>query len=348
MRLYHFLRLVLKRIIDFIIYLVLRTNIIRPTKKVENVNKILLVNLQGIGDLIMSTPFYETILENFPRAKIDLISKKNNSDILTRKLSHIKFTSGYLALIIKIRNQKYNLAINLYRAQPSALLVLLSGARFKIGYFYSFNLSSNNLKLNKVNKSYDPRKKAVNIARALGLKNIRANDELNIYIPSKVIEDIKKNLSYEYVCINPNNEWYSRSWPKENWLSLVRELIKKYKVLIIGLKQEETSQYILDNINSENFVNMIGKTNIKETAALISMAKLFITCDSGPMHIAFATRTPTIAMFGPTESYVPLNNVVVLKNGICNCCWNMNNEPICKDNICMKSIVVEEVLKNII
>ncbi|MBC8230099.1 glycosyltransferase family 9 protein [bacterium] len=95
-------------------------------------------------------------------------------------------------------------------------------------------------------------------------------------------------------------------------------------------------------------VNLVGKTNFRQLGALIERMSFYLTCDSGPMHIAAAVKTPTIALFGPTSviRHAPYGtgHIVIQKQIECSPCY----ERTCRRNHeCMRAIEVGEVLRRV-
>jgi len=94
-------------------------------------------------------------------------------------------------------------------------------------------------------------------------------------------------------------------------------------------------------------LNLIGHTNLWQLGALISRCALYITCDSGPMHISAAVKTSTVALFGPTDPvrHGPFGtgHEVVRKEMQCSPCYKRK----CKSSDCIREIQIEDVMKAI-
>src|SRR3989338_4337500 len=170
-----------KKGIDITCFLVLLPSYLRPKKEIqkEKINKILLINLQGIGDIVMTTPFLTALRTEFPEGEIHYLCYKGNGDLLEeekrinktykRKEDNI-FSKDFLNTLKEIRKDHYDLTINLFPAQHSALLTVLSNAKYKLGNLYNTASTSNNLQIKKAEKTWDMRKNAQNIAEQLGLE----------------------------------------------------------------------------------------------------------------------------------------------------------------------------------
>jgi ADP-heptose:LPS heptosyltransferase len=101
----------------------------------------------------------------------------------------------------------------------------------------------------------------------------------------------------------------------------------------------------------EKHLSLSGKTTLKQTAALIKLARLFIGNDCGPLHIAAAVGTPTISIFGPTDpqKLAPLGeaHIYVRSDAACSPCYRQTEEyqQVCQKYDCMERIQVAEVVE---
>jgi heptosyltransferase-2 len=140
-----------------------------------------------------------------------------------------------------------------------------------------------------------------------------------------------------------------RRWDTENYALLAGELIKRgHKVGLIGSKTDLWVEKFFEGLDVTSF---IGKTNIAELISLIRGARAVITHDSGPFHITCMTDTPLVGLFGPTYSKLWLpareNIAAIDAKTICSPCYDGRFYADCVNNICMRSITVEEVLEKL-
>jgi ADP-heptose:LPS heptosyltransferase len=164
-----------------------------------------------------------------------------------------------------------------------------------------------------------------------------------------------KNSIYKgefLVAINPGGNWLPKRWPIECWVRLSDRLISELnaKVIITGANQDLSLALKIKESMQEKPIIAAGAFNLKQLGALCKRLDLFITADTGPLHIANAVGAKRIiALFGPTSSNItgpyPLKNVVILsKNVGCKIpCYVAG----CSDNRCMKAITPDEVIEKI-
>lgn len=152
--------------------------------------------------------------------------------------------------------------------------------------------------------------------------------------------------------INPTAAYGpAKCWPKERFLALSKRLLAKDQNIYILFFGDKSGQKLCASIANqlpERAVNLAGRTSLRELIALIQRCNLFLTNDSGPMHIAAALKTPLIALFGSTSDVAtgPYQHGQVLHKHVeCSPCY----KRVCPiDFRCMKQILVEEVYNEII
>ncbi len=358
-------RRIIKKALDIICYLLIAISYIRAKKTInkQKIVKILLINLQGIGDVLMTTPLLRAIKNGFPTAEIDYCVYKDNGALIEKDVYKILrrennsiLSKDFFKTLRNIQREKYELVINLFHAQHSALFTICSGAQYKLGNLYSTRATSNNLNVPHGNATWDVRINACNIARQLNIE-IEKPEELNITIDKKTEQKIKKQHKKPYILINPHANWLSKKWPATRWADLIvwlMETYKDYEIIIIGAEKDSAyAEHIAclakKTANSNNIKDICGKDTLEEIAARIKNAALMITTDSGPMHISIAAKTKTLALFGVTNPDILVSKAenihVISKYSECpkRFRFNHNNEPPDWNRICMKKITMKEI-----
>ncbi len=148
--------------------------------------------------------------------------------------------------------------------------------------------------------------------------------------------------------VNPGGDRPNRRWDPDHLATVVEELLRAYPARIVlfgGPGEEFLAKYIENHIHSPKMVSLAGKLNLNELCYIISKLDLFITNDSGPMHIAAAAGTPVVAIFGP-ENPMHLRPYtrealyrVVYKDVPCRPC----SKAFCEKPICLSAIMPDDV-----
>jgi heptosyltransferase-2 len=158
--------------------------------------------------------------------------------------------------------------------------------------------------------------------------------------------------------VNASSVADARRWSSTNFAALADRIhngLPKVKLLFIGaLSERPRVQEVVDKCKCSP-VNLAGKTSLKQVIAILDLADIFITNDSGPMHLAVSLNTPTIALFGPESPmrYGPLGDkhLAIYKNHDCSPCitFAQAKKVKCRQNLkCIEDITVDEVLEGVI
>lgn len=304
--------------------------------------KILIELPSWLGDAAMATPAIENILEHFNNAEISLVGSFSSTELLK---NHPKVTE------VKVLDKKY---LSLYRIAKNLgnfdnYFSFRGSIRSKI--FQLFILSNHKYQFNK--------NKYQNLHQVEKYNNF-INDSLKInFKPGKLLinqatKPTKKNPTL-IVGINPGASYgSSKRWYPEKFAEVAIELSSQYEILIFGGLDEKDIASDIENILINkgvlNYKNIAGKTTITELVECISKLDLFISGDSGPMHIAASFQVPTVAIFGPTRDnetsqWMNQKSIIVKKHLDCQPCMKRTC-PLLHHN-CMKMIKAGDILNAI-
>jgi lipopolysaccharide heptosyltransferase II len=335
----------------------------------ENKKKILIFNVNWLGDVLFSTATIRNIRQNFPDSFIACIIAPRCYPVLEGNpyLDEIiifdeekehKGLFGKLKFIGYLKKIKFDTVFLLHRSFSRALITFLAGIPERIGY----STPKRAWLLTKKNQPPDANSLHridyyLGVVKSAGLKV--EDRHTDFFIADKDLERVDKFLNDHGICeedflvgINPAGNWSPKRWPKEYFIELVNRLIKECsaKIIITGGPQDlSLAEEICAAIEGQAIV-ACGVFNLKQSAVLYRILNLFITADTGPLHIANAIGAKNImAIFGPTHPAitgpVPQGNIIILQKDVgCKIpCYVVN----CKDNRCMKAITPEEVMEKI-
>lgn len=336
--------------------------------------KILLINFGGLGDQILFFPAIKTIKSAYPDSKITFVTEPRSSaaDKLTDLIDEtiicdIKSGNTYKNIInflLKIWPKKFDIVVSSGGSQQVSVLLFLTGIKKRIGYdsgSLSRFLLSKAVPLNQqqyaANMYHD-------LAKALAPQALSEFPEINV--PEQVIEQMRgiiRNTDKKVVVIHPGVSKLSiqknilKFWDVKNWTEFIKKLIDsgKYRVILTGGKDdEEVSTAIkqkLGEISTENLLDLTNKTaNIIELAAIIKLTDVLVCVDSAPMHIGVGVKTPTVALFGPTDEYklFPMEDkkfiAITAENLECRPCLWDKRKVSCENTACL-DISVDKVFE---
>ena len=302
--------------------------------------KILIELPTWLGDAVMATPAIENIINYYENSNITLIGSINSTEALKY---HPKINRTF------VLEKKY---ISLYQItrQLGRFDIFFSFRNSFRAKFLSFFINSKKkyqIK-NEKNHNYHQVEKYNNFINACLKKNffvgkliINNNNKLTIK---------KSNL---LLGINPGASYgNAKRWYPEEFAKVAAKLSDRYEIIIFGGSDEKNIADDIENSLIEkdvlNYKNLAGKTSISELISHIANLDLFITGDSGPMHLAASFQIPTVSIFGPTRDedtsqWMNAKSVVVKKNLDCQPC--MKRTCPLKHHNCMKSIQAKDVLE---
>jgi heptosyltransferase-2 len=178
-------------------------------------------------------------------------------------------------------------------------------------------------------------------------------DSFNEERPSLKLHIKPKKFDKPTLGINAGATYGSaKRWYPERFAQVAAYFRNKYDIIIFGGPNEvEMSKEIENNLiklGLTNYTNLAGKTTIEELCSYIGACSLFITNDSGPMHVAAAYQVPTVSIFGPTKDketsqWKNENSIIVRHDVECGPC--MKRECPLKHHECMISITASEVIE---
>ncbi len=296
--------------------------------------KILVNALSGIGDALMFTPALSILKRELPDAQIDALAMfkgvkdlYENLDEIDHVYYHDMINSGKfsnLRYVLNLRKNQYDISINVYPSNRKEynIVNLLIGASKRAGVRYlrkdSINLGFlNNYRVNENDELHCVEENIKQIENLLNIKvdkvpplNFPLNDEELLfaknYLHQLNIDDNQFVVGIHAGCSVLKNH-INRRWSPENFAKLISKLIakKNTKVLLFGGPDEsDLKTNIVSQVNSDKLVNVKTK-NLRQTAAVMKRSDLFITNDSGLMHIAAALGRKIIPIIGPTnENYI--------------------------------------------
>lgn len=326
--------------------------------------RILIVNVNWVGDVLFSTPFIRAVREANPDAYIACLLHPRCREILESnpRLNEIiiydeegahKSLFGKWAVIRELKKKRFDTAFLLHRSFTKALLTYLAGIKERVGYPTK---NRGGIITHAVEEPAEDLHKVeyfLNIARAYGIDVKDHSYEFFVRdTDRKFVKDLlgKDGVTDKdlIVVLCPAGNWPPKRWPAENFARLGDELAEKFGARIV-LSASGKDLKLAEDIKSvmaSNPVITAGKTDLKQLGALLERASLVVANDTGPMHMAVALGAKTIALFGPTSArltgpYGKGDYKVISGNGSCEVpCYDIG----CADNACMSAIKVEDVL----
>lgn len=318
---------------------------------------------------MFSTAVIRNVRLNYPQSFIACVIPPRCSDVLkgNPNLDEIivfdekgrhKSPFAKLNFIRMLAGRKFDEVFFLHRSLSRALICRLSGIPQRTGHYTkkrAFLLTRNIMPPDR--DSLHRIDYYLNVIEKAGLKIYDRHTEF--FFEEKDKEFVRDFLNRNSVTgrdfvvgINPGGNWLPKRWPIDYWAGLIDKLSGELgaKVIVTGAGSDGDLIKQLQACAKEKFISAAGALDLKQLGALCGRLDLFITADSGPLHIAKASGAKKIiALFGPTDPAItgpyPQDGVVILRKdtGCRIPCYNVD----CKDNRCMKAILPQEVIDEV-
>lgn len=278
--------------------------------------RILLVKMSSLGDIITALPVLAALRHFLPQAHISWAIHREFQSVLPGKpyldevvivdRTRINSPSYWLELRRQLREKKFDLVLDLQMIAKSALVVALSGASRRYGYWEAREGAGwISRPLSGVNKYGHITERLLDVMRELGLPVERVEYPLATITAERY--EVRQTLlnagwNYPFVIIVPGSRGERKRWTIAQWQQVIEHIIARgVGVVVTGSASEKGVVNKICEPFPDHFVmSLAGKTNLRQLMAWESEACLHISGDTGPLHIANALRTPIVGLYGPT------------------------------------------------
>lgn len=277
---------------------------------------ILIIKMSSLGDVLHALPTLYALRENCPDARIVwavhrqfsavLPGKPYIDDIVYIDKKRLKSLSYLKELRRTLHAYHFDLCLDLQGLAKSAVVAFCSGAREKYGYWEmregSFLVSKG---LAGAHKFAHVIERYLDTVRALGGKV----DAVEFPLPSVAAEMASlrsrfaaAGMTGPYIAAVPGARWAVKEWPVAYWQDFLRRVTQTgMNVVLLGSGDDvPKGKAIADGVASPRLFDCTGRTTLRELMAAIAMSRLYVSADTGPLHIANALKKELIALFGPT------------------------------------------------
>ncbi|WP_449245826.1 putative lipopolysaccharide heptosyltransferase III [Desulfobacca acetoxidans] len=299
----------------------------------RDLNKILVIKLRQLGDVLLTVPVFRALREHFPHAHIAALVNSGTEGMLARNplldeiivlnrknrgVGKLRKWRNELTFLRDIRRSRFDLTVDLSSGDRAAIMSFLSGARYRIGtdlcrvgfwgkpHLYTL-LATNDGSRHIVLQN-------LNVVGQFGITT--DNARVDFFIPPAAlgfVNDLFCQRRFRdsdiIIHVHPTSAWLFKCWRDEAMAELIHWLLDQgIKVILTSapnVKELSKAKAIVSAIPSSaaldaNLINLCGQTDVDQLAAISGTARLFFGVDSMPMHLAAAVGTPVLALFGPS------------------------------------------------
>jgi len=286
--------------------------------------RILIVRLSAIGDVVLSTPVLCALRRAFPNAKLGwavesagaqlLQGHPDLDDLIVLSKDSFRSMKNFYRAAMEVRAWRPTATIDLQGLTKSSLLAFASGAPVRYG-FRKGDFDGREMSCWLNNRLIQPQhqhivERGMELIQSLGVKET----DIAYRLPeedadSRFAKSVVKNqcLDQPFAIVNVGAGWPSKIWPSERYAAVARYLSSQWGLMSLVLWSGEAERIAAQEVVhlSEGCAELAPGTSLKQLRSLIRLARIFVGSDTGPMHLSVAVGTPTVGMIGP----MPLERV---------------------------------------
>ncbi len=290
---------------------------------------ILFIRFRGIGDVLLSTPAVHAFREANPKARIVYLTEKEAAEALygnpdiddvlvyprdkTRKVSWKDKVHGLWSLVGYFLSHRFDLCLDFRGDVKSVIFSLLSKARLRVGYEYRVRqwFYSKVIRNSLFPKRLPAYQFYLKAAEGCGCKIGRPKLIFQVSAEArkwaeKFLKEQVEGRSLRLAGFNPGGTHPAKLWPLSNFIGLAEIIEKRFglvPVFFAGPYENQQARQIADFLERKKGV-LVRPKNLQHYGALLQKCRIFISNDSGPLHLAEALAVPTLGLFGGSDPEV--------------------------------------------
>ncbi|PKN17989.1 MAG: hypothetical protein CVU71_10720 [Deltaproteobacteria bacterium HGW-Deltaproteobacteria-6] len=302
----------------------------------DKIRKVLLIQLGDIGDVVWTIPSIWAAKNSIPGSEISVMVQQGFGGLLKADSSVSQVfeverykgnifhqAASHLSFLKNIRDQHFDLAVDLRLGDRGAFLSFATGAPYRVTQhhpegvpFWRSYLFTHGIVPDYPVYPRGATDQSLRILRKLGI------DSDNIIPRLRIADSVKKRVgdiltrekvgtANPFFTINPFSRWSYKEWDHRKWIEIINWLWQEFSlpILIIGSAEERPqAEALIRREKTQGVFNFAGITTLPDLAGLLSLSRLHVGVDSAAPHIAAATGTPTVTIYGPTswQDWAPL------------------------------------------
>jgi heptosyltransferase-2 len=332
--------------------------------------KILVVQTSFLGDVVLTTPLLGEIRRHFPEAELAVLCTpqakallEDNPDIseiiIDDKKGEGKGWKSLRRKAMELRSRRFTIAVSPHKSFRTALLLLLAGVPRRVGFRQSAGWFFYHHQINRDSTRHDVERNLL-LLQAFGIDPAGSRRDLKVDVALRTaaaVEQLFRSLGIEreglIFGVNPGSVWPTKRWTVEGYAELVVQLKQRHRcqILLFGAPEDNEIVTEIQGRSGHAGIDLVGKIDIRGLACALDWCDVFITNDSGPMHVAVARGIPVVAIFcatTPELGYYPYSSraVIVEKDLPCRPCGSHGGRrcPLATED-CMRLIKAGDVLQ---
>ncbi len=321
----------------------------------------LIIRLKGLGDIVHLVPMLRYLRQSNPDEQIGILCQKPFAQIIPHDLNIITFelpahagVADSFRLIKEIRRHRFDKLFDLFCNPRTAVISLLSGIRQRYGFDYRIRRHAYSQTFTPPNSNKHLMYLFAEFFAHFGVSADIAPPDLKFdeNVRERALAAIPQSTrsARPLLAINPHTTYPSKAWPREYFVEFIKLWYRQTQQPVLvtwGPGERDAAAQIVEEAGAQAAFSH-DPVRIDEFACLLANVSLFLTADTGPMNIAWAVNTPTVALFGPTtrEAVAPRGEQhLTLFNERVECL--QCHQETCSHKTCMYSMKPQWVLQQL-
>jgi heptosyltransferase II len=335
----------------------------------NSTERILVAQTSFLGDVVLTTPLIAALRRRFPGAALAVLCTPRSKEILAgnpdideiitlEKMRDGGRNANLFAKAAELRARRFTIAVSPHKSLRTALLLSLARIPLRIGFRQSAGWFLYHRRVDRDATRHDVERN-LSLVEALGVDASACGRDLHIdttadvrHTVGRIFSDLGISDDRIVIGVNPGSTWATKRWTVDGYAELCVALQRRHDAQVVlfgGPEDRDTVDAIIERTGG-GVTSLVGHIGLKELAAAIERCRVFVTNDSGPMHVAVACRVPVVAVFcatTPSLGFYPYSSraVVVEKGLACRPCGSHGGQrcPLGTED-CMRLIKAEDVL----
>ena len=333
-------------------------------------DNVLILQTSFLGDTVLTLPLISEVRRRFPVKKLSVLCLPASGELLQDhpaideiihydKKSSDRGWRGLRRTAARVKAENFTMALTPHKSLRSALILYLAkiphrvGFRESRGWFLFHQRAERNPQLHDVERN-------LAVLGVFGIAPEACARKIELPVQERLQDTVYQKLQALGVAdrspiigMSPGSVWPTKRWWAAGFAKLIQLLRQRHdcQVVLFGGADDAAVVHDVQNRCGQAAINLVGKISLRELPAAISRCRVFVTNDSGPMHVAVAREIPTVAVFcatTPDLGFYPYasNSIVVQRSLACRPCASHGGRrcPLGTED-CIRQIPPETVLK---
>lgn len=297
----------------------------RPPQAVDlaKVERLLIVKLSSIGDVIHALPVASAFKRSRPSVRITWAIEQWTAPLVARHPAvdrvvvfppmmrwprrPLSWWRQYRASAAQLREEPYDLALDLQGLAKSAVITNVSRARVRIaraGQREGAHLVSRGVPMPEV--PIHAVDEYLHVARSVGVREdsvdfgLAASEGARLRITAQLAR-LERPNDAPLIVVNASTAQRWKEWPRDRWSDALRQLARVGCVVMIGTSEQRAAHAAIADTAGQGVIDLTGQTSLEDVMALLERADVHVAADTGTVHMAVALGTPVVAIYGPTS-----------------------------------------------